>query len=191
MLLTYRMQGVLRSHLDDLAGHHTVLRIDKSTTYFEPTGFNTYMRVDRTPLTAHVPVDQAQSSAADDPVARTLAHSKLSTLNTWENINGWLRNLQSTMNAEQIVHRVDALHPKGSDAAPSAGGVQHWACPLKRLSFWTKVTDKFSPLVPSPPRSARLFGNEQVSMASIISGRMFAQLIALNFRPNVCTINCP
>ncbi len=156
-------QAVLKSHLDDLGGHHIVMKVNSSTTYFESTGFNTYMHVDRTPLTAYPPVDEARSSSADDPAAGVWKHSKLSILTTWENVNGWLRNLESTMRAEQIVHRVDALHPVNSGGATNRN--THWSCPLKRLSFWTKVSTGFSPLVPSPPRSARLFGNANVSLS--------------------------
>jgi hypothetical protein len=148
--------------MDDLGGHHIVMKISTSTTYFEPTGYNAYMRVDRTPLMAHMPTDEAQSSSTDDPAVRVHKHSKQSVLTTWENIDGWLRNLESTMRAEQIMHRVDALYPPTTGA--SATKNTHWACPLKRLSFWTKVSTGFSPLVPSPPRNARLFGNEQVSL---------------------------
>ena len=155
-------QAVLRSHLDDLAGHHIVLKITNSSTYFAPSGFNKYMRIDRTPLTALPPLDAAQSSAADDPAVQTVRHSQRSWFTTWENLDGWLRNLPSAMRAEQLSFRVDALHPKG--AAAGSSGSRHWSCPLKRLSFWTRVSQAFSPLVPSPARAARLFGNAQVSL---------------------------
>lgn len=154
---------MLRSHLDDLAGHHVVLKVAKDVVY-SPSGFNQFMRVDRTPLVA----SSYATQDGTDPLIRVYTDSvkerqsgaKIAT--TWGLLDGWLRNLASNMRAEQIVHSVDELHPLPSSSSPSSSA--SWSCPLRRLSFWTKVTRSFSPLVPSPPRSARLFGNEQRDM---------------------------
>lgn len=117
------------------------------------------MRVDRAPLTAVAP--STSTSLADDPAALVYKHSKSTSTTTWDNLGGWLRNLASTMRVEQIAGRVDVLHPVVS-STPST--TKDWACPLRRLSFWTQVTSAFSPLVPSPVRSARLFGSADRDM---------------------------
>jgi len=64
------------------------------------------------------------------------------------------------MKTEQIVHRIDQLYPERALAQHSS----RWSCPLRRMSFWSKVTQGFSPLVPSPARSARLFGRAELNM---------------------------
>lgn len=158
-------QAVLRGHLDDLAGHHVVLKVAEDSTY-SSTGFNQFMRVDRAPLlaTRATMID----SNGDDPAVRVYMDSMpssskgVSKSTTWGVLDGWLRNLASNMRVEQAVHRVDELHPTAEGSG--GGGSRDWSCPLKRLSFWTKVSRSFSPLVPSPARSARLFGNEKRNM---------------------------
>ena len=62
------------------------------------------------------------------------------------------------MKSEQA--KVDKLYP-----VPKAGASsQEWLCPLLRVSFWSKVTENFSPLSPSPVRAARLFGGASHNM---------------------------
>jgi len=55
---------------------------------------------------------------------------------------------------------VDELYPRQASSQHSS----RWSCPLRRLSFWSKVDKAFSPLVPSPSRSARLFGGPEHNM---------------------------
>jgi hypothetical protein len=81
---------------------------------------------------------------------------------TWELLTGWLKNLAPTMRAKQIIHHVDELHQSGSAEGRKKGGA--WWCPLLRLSFWTQVTNDFSPLAPSPGRSASIFGSTARNM---------------------------
>ena len=64
------------------------------------------------------------------------------------------------MRAEQLRHQVDRLYPQQASARHSS----KWSCPLRRLSFWSKVDRSFSPLVPSPARNARLFGRPEHNM---------------------------
>ncbi len=158
--------------MQDLAGHHIILRVTKDTDY-SPTGFNKYMHVDRTPLTSTASLETMTSrdrSTPADPAVNVFKTTRTSTTTTtaarpatattWGVLDGWLRNLASTMRAEQTTYKVDSLHPKSFDATHSS----KWSCPLRRISFWTQVTRDFSPLVPSPTRSARLFGNSARDM---------------------------
>ena len=137
---------MLRSHVDDLAGHHIVLKIVKDTAYTS-TGFNRFMRVDRTPLSSagslEVMKDRLDKTASGDPSVDVYTQTAKAggTATTWGTLDGWLRNLASTMRAEQITHKVDWLHPKTSQAVHSS----RWSCPLRRLSFWTQVVDCVMP----------------------------------------------
>ena len=158
------VHAVLRGHLDDLGGHHLVLRIAKDASLH--TNNQAFMHVHKAPLTA--------ASGNHDDVKALYAHSRVnSLLTTWGNLDGWLRNLRGNMRAEQILFRIDELYP--ITAVPSSSSstatttkmqeeekedpfASRWSCPLQRLSFWSKVTKDFSPLVPSPVRAARLFG---------------------------------
>ena len=119
------------------------------------------MRVDRTPLVASSIPSTFTAGSAADPAAGIYQHSKDSST-TWNNVGGWLLNLASTMRAEQITYQLDRLHPTTN--APTQTNAADWSCPLRRLSFWTKVAGNFSPLAPSPARSARLFGNADRNM---------------------------
>ena len=128
----------------------------------EPLDFQTrFMHVDRTPLASIPPPVQLDGGvnfrSEDDPALKVFEFSKTSRIsNTWGNLDGWLRNLPSTMRAEQALLRVDELHPSVARVLKS----QKWSCPLRRLSFWTQVSYGFSPLTPSPARSARIFGTD-------------------------------
>lgn len=136
----FSAQAVLRSHLDDLAGHHIILKVVKDTAYTS-TGFSRYMHVDRVPLTSagslEAMKDRQDPSASGDPSVDVYTQTAESggTATTWGTLDGWLRNLASTMRAEQITYKVDVLHPKTSQAVHSS----KWSCPLRRLSFWTQV----------------------------------------------------
>jgi len=152
--------------MKDLAGHHIILRVAKDTDY-SLTGFNKYMHVDRTPLTSAGSLESmttGSATAAADPVVNVYKATRKTsaTATTWGKLDGWLRNLASTMRAEQITQKVDTLHPRAPQDATHTSS--QWSCPLRRISFWTQVTKEFSPLVPSPTRSARLFGNADRDM---------------------------
>jgi hypothetical protein len=165
-----QVQAVMRGHLDDLAGHHIVLRVHN-----EEWSGDTFMHVHATPLLA----PEFDSTASTDAARNAFIGSLRSTRLTWENLDGWLYNLAGTfiifdtahrtslkflfagtMRTEQIRHEVDRLYPQTASKQHSS----RWSCPLRRLSFWSKVTQSFSPLVPSPARSARLFGAPDYNM---------------------------
>ena len=151
--LARQVHAVLRGDAGDLAGHHLVLKVSQDSW----TG-SKYMRVDRAPLVA---IDMLADDGAADPAVHLYSESLRSTNTTWGNLDGWLYNLAGVMRLEQSLHRVDELYPI------SPANLQHstrWSCPLRRLSFWSKVTREFSPLVPSPMRAARLFGDEERNM---------------------------
>ncbi len=138
---------MLRGHEDDLGGHHLVLKISKETW----SGIK-YMRVDKAPLVAVNPVPD---NGEVDPAVNIYNRGVESLATTWGNLDGWLYNLAGNMRAEQTSMRVDALHPQ-QQLVPI--GSNKWSCPLRRMSFWSKVTESFSPLLPSPGRTAKLFG---------------------------------
>jgi hypothetical protein len=141
------MQAVLRGHEDDLAGHHLVLKISKETW----SGIK-YMRVDKAPLVA---ADTVPDNGGIDPAVNIYNRGVESLATTWGSVDGWLYNLAGNMRAEQSSMRVDELHPQQQEVR---AGSNKWSCPLRRLSFWSRVTESFSPLVPSPGRTAKLFG---------------------------------
>lgn len=160
-----QVHSVLRGNLDDLGGHHIVLKIFKETWSGDK-----YMKVDRTPLAA---IDVPSSSGADDPAVyiyqQTLAslgtslHPSSTTLDLKDIGSGWLYELQGRMKLEQGQYRVDKLYPvkstvSSSSTSSSSSSGNRWSCPLRRLSFWSKVAREFSPLLPSPARSNKLFG---------------------------------
>lgn len=166
-----QLHSVLRGHLDDLGGHHLVLKIFKESWTGEKL-----MRVERVPLTAAVILPK---DSAKDPANHLYTESMKSgrtpfqggsggqASTTWGSLaDGWLYNLAGTMRLEQTLNRVDVLYPEAAKAAssPYAGTRNRWSCPLRRLSFWSRVTRGFSPLVPSPARAARLFGGEAKNM---------------------------
>jgi hypothetical protein len=151
-----KVQAVLRGNLNDLAGHHIVLKVSEESW----SGIK-YMRVDRTPLLASKFLTDTSSV---DPASHIYAEAKASVATTWGNLDGWLYNLPGRMRAEQTSDRVDKLHPKHVEGVNSVGGTRKWSCPLLRFSFWSKVTREFSPLLPSPARTVRIFGNQQRNM---------------------------
>jgi hypothetical protein len=155
-----QVHAVLRGHLDDLAGHHVVLKVLEGFPD-QVSPFSQYMHVDRLPLTSMPP--SGHSSGSADPAASLYSFSRAGSRTTWSQSlgDGWLRNLGPTMRAEQIQYRVDELHPATADGLSGTSGRRErtWSCPLLRISFWTKVSRSFSPLVPSPARTARMFGN--------------------------------
>jgi hypothetical protein len=161
-----KTQAVLRGHGDDLAGHHLILKISK-----EAWSGVRYMRVDRAPLT----VSPLSAKTSTDPAVDTYLRGAGSLATTWGILDGWLYNLRGSMRSEQSYYRVDELHPMGSNRASN-----QWSCPLKRVSFWSRVAQGFSPLVPSPGRNARLFG--EASGRNMLHGtrshptQMFASL---------------
>ena len=162
--MTNAVHGVLKGHMDDLAGHHLVLKIFKESW----TG-DMYMRVDRAPLVA-ISYYLTPADTAADPAVQMYLES-LSSASTVEKqqrsgmdattiaslASGWLYNLAGTMRLEQSVYRVDDLYPK-SQLLSALLESRKWSCPLRRLSFWSKVTRDFSPLVPSPARTDKIFG---------------------------------
>ena len=169
-----QVHAVLRGHIDDLAGHHVVLKVSKERW----TG-HTFMRVDRTPLAGLA----SFGGSSEDAAVQAFKHAARSLATTWEVNGGWLYNLAGTMRMEQTVLRVDELYPKtaGTYSAVGSESIKNrWSCPLRRLSFWSKVTREFSPLVPSPARTARLFG--EASGRNMLHGtrshptQMFASL---------------
>lgn len=145
---------ILWMHPSDLGGHHMVIKV-----YTHPITLESYMRVDRTPLIRlgngqlyGIPYGSDGTVAGDAYVHSRKARS------THDVSSGWLYNLRVQMKEEEFSFKADELYPK------SAGDplIQpHWSCPFRRISFWTTVVSNgFSPLVPSPVRSARLFGVE-------------------------------
>lgn len=145
------MHAVLRSNPDDLAGHHIILKIFK-----EAWSGRRSMLVDRIPLVAIRSTGSSSSSgAAADPILHTFKESLASNVTTWSTQDGWLLNKAGNMRAEQATSGADRLHPP---PASTASATTRWDCPLRRISFWSKSTKEFSPLVPNPGRTARLFG---------------------------------
>jgi hypothetical protein len=147
-----KVHSVLRGSLDDIAGHHIVFRAELDENTLEP-----YMYVHRTPLSSSW---MMQTPFAKDPLEIAYDASKQSTLQTGGN-RGWLSNLAATMRSEQQL--VDRLYPLDKTFSASSSS-SSWSCPLLRIAFWSKVVADFSPLVPSPVRSARLFGNDEKQM---------------------------
>ncbi len=144
------VHSVLRGNLDDIAGHHIVFKVSNDTNTMEP-----FMHVDRLPLASMI----ANSTGSQDPVELAYAFSIVSSRKTGGNF-GWLHNLESEMKGEQQL--ADLLYPtnqQSEDDGNSSSSIEKdWACPLMRFAFWSKVVQDFSPLSPSPVRTARIFG---------------------------------
>ena len=152
------LHAVLRSHEDDLAGHHIVFKLEEDSFTGEPQ-----MRIDKLPLVSQsATLDDSQADRDDiDPAENLFQASKLSFLPSSGN-QGWLQNLEGTMRSEQT--KVDTLYPLSSSSSSDEQQGGDWSCPLLRVAFWSQVTEGFSPLVPSPVRAARLFGTSQYNM---------------------------
>lgn len=150
------LHAVLRSHKDDLGGHHVVLRLEIDQSSGDPI-----LRVDRLPLTSPGSSSASQPDydrSAQDPVEFLYEVSKYSFLQPGGN-NGWLQNLPGNMRFEQA--KVDELYPPPTQKYNAEG---QWSCPLLRIAFWSQVVEGFSPLVPSPVRAALLFGHPNYNM---------------------------
>lgn len=151
-----KVHSILRGNLDDLAGDHIVLKVAKDTNTLQP-----FMYVHRTPLASNLWQKGSNASSpasSKDPIESIFALSKLSVRPSGGN-RGWLSNLASEMRAEQPA--LDKLYPTSSSSSEDDAQQQgRWSCPLLRYAFWSKVVQDFSPLVPSPIRAARLFGEE-------------------------------
>lgn len=118
------------------------------------------MYVHRTPLASSSFINTNPALVtSQDPVETAYEASTLSTRQTGGN-RGWLSNLASDMRSEQPL--VDRLYPL--DQSTAAGNRASWSCPLLRIAFWSKVVNDFSPLLPSPVRSARIFGGSDRDM---------------------------
>lgn len=150
-----QVHSVLRGSMQDVGGHHIVFKVFK-----EPWTGTRFMRVDRAPLVA---ADIISSNGAEDPAVHmyrsslksstTMPVTKDGATGDSYRIAGWLSNLAGDMRLEQNAFRADALHPTSPKKTS-------WSCPLRRMSFWSKVTGTFSPLAPSPGRSGRIFGTD-------------------------------
>lgn len=141
------VHSVLRGSLDDLGGHHMVLKVARDPDTLQP-----YMYVHRIPLAGNMDYDGIRSGV--DPIELAYAWSTLSTKQSGGN-HGWLSNLAGDMISEKEM--VDRLYPLPSATAAAGGNM--WNCPLLRVAFWSQVVENFSPLIPSPVRAARLFGS--------------------------------
>lgn len=121
-----------------IGGHHLVLSIAP-----DPDRANApYLFVKKAPLS----YARAISGSSLDQ-HELYVQSNLSTP-----LSDWYKDLNPLMRAEAA--RALLLYPLDTTATS-----QKWSCPMRRLSFWSGVDDdKFSPLSPSPPRAARLFG---------------------------------
>ncbi len=99
-----------RRHLDDLGGHHLVVRIVKDASLH--TNNQAFMHVHKAPLTATAAAIRNLSLRIHD-VEALYTHGRLTSLRltTWGNLDGWLRNLRGNMRTEQNLFRVDELHP--------------------------------------------------------------------------------
>jgi len=81
-----QVQAVMRGHIDDLAGHHIVLRI-----IYEGWSGSHFMHVHKAPLLA--PEFQPGTYGSTDPASSVFSGSLRSIATTWENLGGWLYNL--------------------------------------------------------------------------------------------------
>jgi len=81
-----QVQAVLRGHVDDLAGHHIVLRVHHETW----SGAH-YMHVHKAPLLA--PEFQTGTYGSTDLASKVFSESLRSISTTWGNLDGWLYNL--------------------------------------------------------------------------------------------------
>jgi hypothetical protein len=145
---------ILWMHPSDLGGHHMVFKV-----YTHPITLESHLRVDRTPL---VRLGSGQlygtPPGSDGTVAGDAYVHSRQARSTHDVSSGWLYNLRVQMMEEEFSFKADELYPRtaGDPLIQS-----HWSCPFRRISFWTTVVSNgFSPLVPSPVRSARLFGAE-------------------------------
>lgn len=157
--LARQIHAVLKSNLDDLGGHHVVLRVEEDA---QDVDGKPLMSVHKLPLLSN---PQALADASDreseDPVEIMYAASADSALTSGGN-DGWLTNLAGTMRSEQA--SVDQLYPPNVEQQQAASaGVDAWSCPLLRIAFWSQVTQDFSPLTPSPIRAARLFSGLEMT----------------------------
>lgn len=148
------MHTILRSHPDDLGGHHMVLRL----LYDEENSKN-ILSVRRLPLTSLPESTYDDDRSSLDPVETVYDSSLLSSLSTVPTL-GWLSNLAGNMRYEQSA--VDVLYPLPSSITSTTE--KEWSCPLLRIAFWSQVVESFSPLSPSPVRAARLFGGSSYNM---------------------------
>jgi hypothetical protein len=139
------LHGILKQSLDDIGGHHLVLVLEQNRDDSD----RPHMFVEKTPLAYERDMDLSRNDRV------VLAEEQLLTMSVKSLPTGdWLADLAAVMRSEQVI--ADRLYPIDTKV------VSHkWSCPLRRLAFWSKVVDNeiFSPLVPSPVRSARLFGN--------------------------------
>ena len=119
--------GLLKMHLDDLAGHHIVLQV-------RPEG----MIVHRTPL-MHAKINRAEVTYGTPIVT----HSMLSTVTHGD--VGWLHNVYEQFKSEN--------QSTSSDSTPEEW---RWYCPLTRIASWSGAMPT-NPMIPSTVRSARLF----------------------------------
>lgn len=86
-----QVQAVLRGNLNDLGGHHIVLKV-----VFEAWSGMHYMRVDKAPLVSANGISRLRPMQDDigiDPAYRIFENSKESTWTTWGDLDGWLYNL--------------------------------------------------------------------------------------------------
>lgn len=150
------IHGILKQSPYDLGGHHVVFRVTS-----DPITGEKFMRVDRTPLAA-IPVPEKGSSTksattgiSGDPAAYILDESTASSKT--HGSFGWLNNLGPTMRQEATL--LSTLYPFHEKNRSNT----RWLCPLRRMAFWSSISGDFNPLVPSPVRSARLFGSLQMT----------------------------
>lgn len=131
--------SVLRMHEEDLGGHHVAMKITKSGLF----------HIHRTPLAS--PMLENDLSAA-----QSYRKSSLLSRET-HGTTGWLENLRGALLREDA-RVIEPLYPTNVQL----DGEKNWACPLLRYAFWNGQAggESFSPLLPSPLRSARLFKRE-------------------------------
>lgn len=119
-------------------GHHIVFN-----TMSDKIDNEMYMAIDRVPLV----------SEKSNEKSNIYKHSRNSAISHGN--KGWRSNLKSDMVFENRAQsNVTRLYPTSKTTTYNS----IWSCPLRRIGFWTKNKNtKFSPLVPSPTRNARLF----------------------------------
>jgi hypothetical protein len=142
------VHAIIRQNKEDLGGHHIVFK----TATDGVTG-DEYMYIDKAPLTAATIYPKGSTPS---PAWSVYQHSLLSS--STHGSYGWLSNLAAIM-AYEDNDRLKTLYPTAHTQTNSK-----WSCPMRRMAFWTKLVSDFNPLVPSPVRSERLFGNAGVNM---------------------------
>ena len=143
--------AAIKQNAEDLGGQHVVFR-----TAQDPISRENYMHVHRVPLT-WIKTDSSVCRSTN-PAPCIIAQSKKSSATHGE--FGWRSNLEATMRAENEADQlVNQLYPQKAFYTGTK-----WSCPLRRLGFWTNLVGDFNPMVPSPPRAARLFGEKPWSM---------------------------